>query len=97
MSDKYLERDEYIWAVNGVSPDDGHNVTLAYFSNRDDADKYARERQSYKAIAVQTTLYKSGGRYYLVRMEEVQVDELIHYQNALAKLTEQERRALGVG
>ena len=93
-----LQEDEYIWAVTFTSRDDGHRCTAAYFTDQREADRFCRERAyGDDQRVVQTTLWKDGdGNFYEVRYTPINVDEHVHRREALRKLSDAEKRALGV-
>lgn len=83
---------EYIWAVSCVSRDDGTANYVAYFTDKGKAEVAAKKLGG---KVVQTTLYKSGDSYYRLASERVKVD-VPDRAEVLAKLTRQEREALGI-
>lgn len=84
---------EYIWAVSIVSPDDGHRITVSYWTDQRKADADARKRGG---KVYQTSLWKdSSGRYYHLLTEEVGVD-LPDRRDVLDKLSPAERKVLGI-
>lgn len=87
-----LEKYEYIWQVNYVSKDDGHNLTDSYWTDIDKAEKRAKE---IGGRAGQTTLFCSSGRWYKVEYKEVNVD-IPSKEEVLKKLSINERKALGI-
>lgn len=89
-----LEEEEYIWAVSQISPDDGTNNFVAFFTKMDRAEKLAAKLRPASTV-VQTTLWRDGDRYYRVTMHEVIVDAPTR-QEVLAKLNEKERLVLGL-
>ena len=90
-----LRRNEYLWAVNSVSMDDGHNVTDSVWSSKEKAENRARKIPDSRVV--QTSLWQSepDGKWYDVSTRRVIVDPLDRAA-VLAKLTEQEREALGL-
>lgn len=88
-----LQPHEYIWVVTGAS-NDGGRQPLAYFSDLESAEKFA-SRQFLREVH-QTTLYFDGADYFKVKMERVEVDKEKIREQALSKLSEQEKRALNL-
>jgi len=94
-----LRENNYIWAVTYISRDDGHRVTAAYFTQRKTAEEFCQSRAyGDQQTVVQTSLMQdmSSGRFFEVKTREVKVDEQVHRESALKKLTPQERDALSV-
>lgn len=90
---KTLQPHEYIWIVTGAS-NGGDRQPLAYFSDLESAEKFAA-RQFLREVH-QTTLYFDGTDYFKVKMERVEVDKEKIREQALSKLTKQEKRVLGL-
>lgn len=92
-----MQRCECCWAVTAISPDDGHRVPVAYFTDLRQANDYEYRHSGLEQPAVvQVELYKEGERYYKITKTEVQVNLEPLRRSALAKLTDAEKRALGV-
>lgn len=94
-----------IWSVTYESLDDGHRLVADYFTDKAEADAFAGEfRGGRDPRVVQTVLWHTADhptnrRWY--RFEgsnrvEVMVDRQFYRKTGLAKLSPQERRALGV-
>lgn len=84
----------YVWQVTVESKDDGHTVLHGYYSDMDKAAKIARKIGGKYMSAV---LYKnSTGQHYEVQTKAVDLDREMIREQALSKLTWDERRALGV-
>lgn len=90
---KTLQPNEYVWVVTGAS-NDGDRQPLAYFSDLDSAKEFA-SRQFLREVH-QTTLYFDGTDYFKVKMERVEVDKEKVREQALSKLSEEEKRVLGL-
>ncbi len=92
-----LKSNDYMWAITCLSPDDGHRVTVAYFSKKEEADKLCGTKAYGKDQAVvQCTLWTDGDHWYQVEMREVGVDTSLIRQRAMAKLSDEEKRVLGL-
>lgn len=93
-----LSENEYIWAVTYTSRDDGHRCTAAYFTDQREADSFCRDRAyGDNQRVVQMTLWSdSEGNFYEVRYMPINVDEHVHRREALKKLSDAEKRAIGV-
>ena len=93
-----LERREYLWAVAYESRDDGHRVTAAVFTDREEAERFRKEGGEHNSAVVQTSLWycPNTEKYFEAKLTTVPVDNHTIRQRALAKLTAQERDALGV-
>ncbi len=84
---------EYIWGVSEISKDDGHTVVRSRFTNKGEADNFAREVGGH---TFQETLWKgSDGEFYKVTKTLMAVD-MPRKKDVLAKLTEKEKRVLGL-
>lgn len=90
---KTLQLNEYVWVVTGACSD-GDRQPLAYFSDLDSAKEFA-SRQFLREVH-QTTLYFDGADYFKVKMERIEVDKEKVREQALSKLTEQEKRSLNL-
>lgn len=93
------EGNEYIWAVS-QDLGDGHKGFTHYFTDRDKAIAFAGKCNSgtrgEPASVVQTTLYcDQEGRWFRLVSEEVGVD-IPAKAEVLAKLTREEKFALGI-
>lgn len=93
-----LVPNEYMWAVTYNSRDDGHRLVAAYFKERSDADLHCKQTDhGIDQQVVQTTLWQEDGRWYVVSQREVEVDEPLIRKRAISKLSEEEKRVLGIG
>ncbi len=94
-----LEEIQSLWAVTYINRDDGHRMTAAVFTDRNQADVYSRATRfgNHQSIS-QVSLWKDAvsGKFYEISKREVFVDLPLHRKRALEKLTEEERSALGV-
>lgn len=91
-----LTENEYIWAVNCVSQDDRTINTIAWFTQRREAEHFCDLNPGPRWSIVQTTLWEGNGKWYALEMREVFVDMEVHKRTAIAKLTEAEKAALGL-
>jgi hypothetical protein len=83
----------YIWGVSIISPDDGHTITVSYWTDHSKACEDACKRHG---NVYQTSLWMdSSGRYYKVHTEEVGVN-LPDRNDVLKKLTPEEKKVLGL-
>jgi hypothetical protein len=94
-----------IWEVTYESLDDGHRLVADYFTTKGEADTFAREfRGGRDPRVVQTVLWHTADhptnrqwfKFEGGRRVEVMVDRQYYRRSGLAKLSPQERRALGV-
>lgn len=84
-----------VWHVTVVSQDDGHCGVVATFTEQAKAHKFSSERRG--SQVVQSSAYKDEfGRWYKVEAKPIFVDREVFRQTAMAKLTLQEREALGI-
>lgn len=86
------------WAVTQLSLDDGHTGTVGYFSSYDKAHAFQAKRcdsRAHCAIVPRDLWIDDIGNHYIVEMKSVDVD-LPSRQEALAKLTLSDRKALGL-
>ena len=94
-----LKEVECLWAVTYTSRDDGHRITADVFSERSEAERFCRKnRYGHDQRVVQTSLWQDtlNGKYYRLSMSEVAVDSPLLRERALAKLTPDEKGALGL-
>ena len=85
---------EYIWVVGVLDKEYGVWDERYWFTDQSKADKCAK---AISGRVCQRTLYLGNdGKYYRIAAVEVPVDAEVHRQSALAKLTAEERAALGV-
>lgn len=94
----YLER-KYLWKVTYTDKTDGTRGVAAYFTNKNDAERYCREecRGSDPAV-LQASLWvgQDDGLFYQVTAKQIPVDVSAHRRRALEKLTADEKLALGI-
>lgn len=92
-----LKKLENTYVVTIQSPDDGHRVEVAYFSSLTAANDYAAKNSGVYATVLHANLWKGeDGECYKVSRERVLLDEDMLRQRALEKLTEREKKALGL-
>lgn len=90
---------EYVWEVTYTSMSDGHRLSAAHFTTRQAAEACAKTMHpSENARVIQTTLYHTHGaeRWFKAHLTEVFPDQQSLREQALAKLSPQERQALGL-
>ena len=86
-----------VYAVT-YEAEDGHRVWAASFTDRAAAMRYLVQHAGLpNARTVGSSLWQCSetGKYYRIEKQEIPVDIERHKQTALAKLTEDEKRALG--
>ena len=93
-----LTKQEYTWAITYESADDGARVVHSYWTSVSEANTYCSTHAVGKEQAVvQCELWKdNNGGWWLVSLRPVSVDMEKHRVSALAKLTPDEKRALGL-
>ena len=101
MSRTLTEYNE-IWMVTYESAGDGHRLIADYFTDKAEAESYARSGKFRDMRVVQGTLWHTQGlgrEWYKIeggRMSRVVVDRQRLILSAMKKLTKQELLALGV-
>lgn len=87
-----------LWAVTCTSADDGHRFQAAVFTCRDAAEDYrdSMNQESKPAVVPAELWMDEFGRFYKLQSTPVPVDLHLLRKQALAKLSNAERRALGL-
>lgn len=87
----------YIWAVRYISGD-GYCDTAAYFTDQTEAEKFCRQhKHGNQQQVVQVTLWVDDDEnYYDIKATRIDVYQDLHFRSAMAKLSDQEKRALGI-
>lgn len=96
LGDLTLTKNQYIWAVNVVSPDDGRTGTVAWFTDMQEAESFAL-RNNTNGRVVQAVLWKgSDGNWYDLPYVNKVLCDAPSREEVLAKLTPTEREVLGL-
>ena len=87
-----------LWAVTCTSKDDGRRFQAAVFTCRDAAEDYglSMDPKSEPSVVPAELWMDEFGRFYKLQSTPVPVDLHLLRKQALAKLSNAERRALGL-
>lgn len=86
-----------VWRITWISEDDGTQSGGPFFFTKEDAENYSVTHGiDQKVVPVTVLCSDCGSRWYRAQLTEIAIDEHIHRESAMKKLTNLERKALGI-